>query len=128
MNESVNKLLIVDDLEINRDVLRVILEENYEIHEAADGEQALEYLSDSNFFPEAILLDLMMPGIDGFETLEQIRKNEKLVNIPVLFITASDSDEDESRGILSGANDYITKPIKMDLFKAKLAKLNLFRM
>jgi putative two-component system response regulator len=118
-------ILIVDDIEINRIILREILQKDYQIVEAAGGTEALEILfgSDShpNFIlPTAVLLDVMMPDIDGFQVLKQLKQKEKTKNIPVLFITAADSEETESRGLSEGAADYITKPFNHDVVRARV--------
>ena len=118
-------ILIVDDIEINRIILREILQNDYEIVEAPGGKEALETLFGEEGQPEpplptAILLDIMMPGIDGFKVLEQIKQSERTRNIPVLFITAADSEESESRGLSEGAADYITKPFNHDVVRARV--------
>ena len=118
-------ILIVDDIEINRIILREILQNDYDIIEAANGREALDklFMEDGTPFkvlPTTILLDVMMPGIDGFEVLEEIKKNNVTTNIPVLFITAADSDETESKGLMAGAADYITKPFNHNVVRARV--------
>ena len=119
-------ILIVDDIDINRIILREILQGEYEIIEAADGQEALDTFFPNNdgvpaeVLPTAVLLDVMMPGIDGFGVLEVIKKNDATKNIPVLFITAADSEETESKGLLAGAADYITKPFNHDVVRARV--------
>jgi len=113
-------ILIVDDIEINRMILREMLQDEYSVIEAACGNEALDILFKQEIMPTAILLDIMMPGIDGFKVLEHIKNNESTKNIPVLFITAADSDETESRGLTSGAADYITKPFNHDVVRARV--------
>jgi len=118
-------ILIVDDIEINRIIQREILQDDYDITEAANGREALDQLILENgkiadVLPTAILLDVMMPDLDGFEVLEVIKKNTALMNIPVLFITAADSDETESKGLMAGAADYITKPFNHNVVRARV--------
>ena len=118
-------ILIVDDIDINRIILREILQDDYDILEAASGKEALDILfpessKPRNPLPIAILLDVMMPGIDGFEVLERIKKNEITKNIPVLFITATDSEESESKGLTAGEADYLTKPFNYDIVRARV--------
>ena len=118
-------ILIVDDIEINRIILREILQNDYDIIEAAGGGEALGILFNENgepadTLPTTILLDVMMPDIDGFQVLEKIKKNDVTKNIPVLFITASDSEETESRGLVAGAADYITKPFNHNVVRARV--------
>jgi len=113
-------ILIVDDIEINRIILREILQDDYKVIEAASGDEALRILFKDNVLPTAVLLDIIMPEIDGFQVLDRIKGNEKTRNIPVLFITAADSDETESRGLKSGAADYVTKPFNHDVVRARV--------
>jgi len=118
-------ILIVDDVEINRIILREILQNDYEIIEAADGRDALELLFTENGMPAeklptTILLDVMMPDVNGFEVLEKVKKHEGTKNIPVLFITAADDEETESKGLNAGAADYITKPFNHDVVRARV--------
>ena len=113
-------ILIVDDIEINRMILREMLQDDYQIIEAGSGGEALSILFEDKIFPTVVLLDIIMPDIDGFEVLERIKLDENMKNIPVLFITAADSDETESRGLKSGAADYVTKPFNHDVVRARV--------
>lgn len=102
-------VLVVDD---EPDVLllcRVNLEfEGYEVLEAADGEAAMELLRASR--PDVVLLDVMMPKMDGWQVLAEIKADEELGDIPVVMLTAKVQDQDQIRGWSQGAADYITKP------------------
>ena len=120
MQQEKDKILIVDDIEINRLILREILEADYQVLEAANGEEAFKILYEDNAAPTMVLLDIMMPGIDGFQVLDRIKSEDATKSIPVLFITAADSDETESRGLKAGAADYITKPFNHDIVKARV--------
>jgi len=113
-------ILIVDDIDINRLILREILSSEYDIMEAADGFQAIEKLLNSPIVPSAVLLDIMMPGMDGFEVLALMKANVRTERIPVLFITAADANTNESRGLQEGASDYISKPFNPDVVKARI--------
>jgi len=118
-------ILIVDDVEINRIILREILIDEYDITEAANGREALNTLFSENnkpvdSLPTAILLDVMMPELNGFEVLEVVKREEATKNIPVLFITAADSEETESKGLMAGAADYITKPFNQAVVRARV--------
>jgi two-component system, OmpR family, alkaline phosphatase synthesis response regulator PhoP len=102
-------VLVVDD---EPDVLllcRVNLEfEGYEVVEASDGEQALERLAQQRF--DAVLLDVMMPRMDGWQVLEAIKADDELKDTPVVMLTAKVQDQDQIRGWSQGAADYVTKP------------------
>jgi len=125
MGNKKDIILIVDDVSINRDILSETLKDDYDILEAANGAEALKILfptddTPAEVLPTAILLDVMMPGIDGFEVLDVIKKNDATKKIPVLFITATDSKEIESKGLKAGAADYITKPFNIDVVRARV--------
>ena len=113
-------ILIVDDDEINRMILVDMLSGEYDVIEAANGAETLDILYNRKIIPTAILLDIIMPGIDGFEVLEQIKSHYETERIPVLFITGADADTNESRGLKSGAADYIPKPFNPDVVKTRL--------
>ena len=124
-NAKKDIVLIVDDIEINRQMLQEMVQSEYDVIDAAGGQEALDVLFDADgeaaeLLPTAVLLDLMMPDVDGFEVLDKIKSNEKTKNIPVLFITAEDSEDVETRGLESGAADYITKPFNPHIVKARI--------
>ena len=102
------KVLIVDDTPMNLSILEEILEKDYLISIAQSGQQALGITE--KFLPDLILLDVNMPGIDGFETCRELKSREDTRNIPVIFITARVEPEDVIRGFKEGGVDYITKP------------------
>ncbi len=104
-------VLIVDDQEINRDVLGMILEDDYEIIYACDGREALEQIEKYRDRLSVVLLDLMMPEIDGFQVLEKVRGDEFLNHIPIIVLTAEKNAE--LRALQMGAADFITKPFDM---------------
>jgi len=101
-------ILIVDDETSNIDVLKFILEDKYKLFIAKSGEQAIRIARER--LPDLILLDVIMPGISGFETLAEIEKSELTKHIPVIFITGQDNTENEVKGLNMGAVDYIKKP------------------
>jgi diguanylate cyclase (GGDEF)-like protein len=114
-------LLIVDDVADNRSVLaRRFGRQGFQTIEAASGVQALELLDQQGV--SAVLLDVMMPGIDGFEVLRRIRKNHAESDLPVIMVTAKTDGSDVAEALRAGANDYITKPVD---FTAALARVNM---
>jgi len=119
-HEARDVILIVDDIDVNRMILAEILKDDYDITEASSGREAFELLFEENLSPTVVLLDIMMPDIDGFQVLERMKKTNSTKHIPVLFITAADSDETESLGLKSGAADYVTKPFNYDVVKARV--------
>ena len=114
------KVLLVDDREENLTALEAILkDENYELIKAHSGKEALSLLlKDVDF--HLIILDVLMPIMNGFETAELIYDRERLVNIPIIFLTAMDIEGNIYRGYKAGAVDYISKPIIPDLLKVKV--------
>lgn len=107
------KVMIVDDTPANIDVLRRILgEDGFEISIAMTGESALTLVEKNR--PDLILLDVMMPGIDGFETCERLKANPATKDIPIVFVTAKTEVEDVVRGFKVGSVDYIAKPFKRE--------------
>ena len=107
------RILIVDDMPANLDVLVKALQgENYNIFVAADGESAIEVAANSK--PDLILLDVMMPGIDGYETCRRLKRDDRLASIPVLFLTARDDIDGIVEGFESGGLDYMTKPFRKE--------------
>jgi len=111
-------ILIVDDTEENVDILLSTLGEFYDISVAIDGESALEILE--NTTPDLILLDIMMPGISGYEVCEWLKRETRTLKIPVIFLTALGEAESEEYGLSLGAVDYITKPFNPSLVKARV--------
>lgn len=116
------KILLVDDRAENLFSLEVIFsDENYTCVRANSGKEALNILSNDEDFA-IILMDVQMPMMDGFETVELIRQKEKLQHIPIIFLTASmDSSVQIFKGYLAGAVDYLTKPFSPVILKAKVA-------
>ncbi len=104
------RVLIVDDQDANRLLLRDLLEsQGHEVTEAADGEEALQRVSE--IAPDVVLLDIGMPGMDGFEVCRRIKADPATASIPVLLVTALSQRDQRLLGIGAGANDYITKPV-----------------
>ena len=112
-------VLIVDDEPINLQVLRNILRlEEFRILEACDGHQALRLLDEEK--PEIVLLDVMMPGMTGFEVTQRIRHRFSANDLPILLVTAKNQVQDLERGLESGANDYLTKPFSKNELLARM--------
>lgn len=121
MKSGRDRVLIVDDVEINRVILREMLQNDYEIMEAESGMQAVQLVFDEKTRPDAVLLDIMMPEMDGFEVLQVMKSTPMTDKIPVLFITAADASITETKGLREGAVDYISKPFNPDVVSARLA-------
>lgn len=113
------EILIVDDDPRSVKFLGAELRNYYKVRFATSGEKALEIAS-SEPSPDLILLDIAMPAMDGYMVCKRLKGNEKTKNIPVIFITAKDEVEDETKGFELGAVDYITKPISLPIVKARV--------
>jgi diguanylate cyclase (GGDEF)-like protein len=111
-------VLIVDDMAANIEVLNGVLDEDYEILFATNGKDAVEIAVDQ--LPDIILLDVIMPDMDGYEVCASLKANYRTQNIPVVFITAMDQEEEESKGLNAGGIDYITKPVRPSIVKARV--------
>jgi putative two-component system response regulator len=107
MAERVPTVLVVDDVELNRMILEEILMDSYYIITAGNGKEALEILRKTEVLPKIILLDVIMPEMNGYQMLEILKADDSLKRIPVIFITTSDS---ESEALAAGAVDFISKP------------------
>jgi two-component system, cell cycle response regulator len=115
-----NNILVVDDNVVNQKVLSKVLESNgYKVSCASDGQEALDYIN--NYMPDLVLLDVQMPGINGFDVCRRIKANEKTEEIPVIFITASDTVESKVEGFKAGAVDYIPRPLQMPEVLARVS-------
>jgi CheY-like chemotaxis protein len=112
------RILVVDDLEDNLFLLQTILaEEGYEVDIAKNGKSALAKIEESS--PDLVLMDAMMPGMNGYEVTRRIRQNKKLPFIPILMITAY-VEANVPKGLELGANDFIRKPIDYDELMARI--------
>jgi len=117
-------IMVVDDTETNIDVLVETLGDEYDVSIAMDGKSALQDAKENP--PDLILLDIMMPEMDGYEVCRRLKADEKTKNIPVIFVTAMHEIEDETKGFEMGAVDYITKPISPSVVKSRVqSHLNL---
>ncbi len=121
MTELLNKptLLIADDEPGNVRILVELLRSDYTIKVATDGETVLK-VAKSEPFPDLILLDVVMPGLDGYETCRILKQNEITKNIPVIFVTGKIDEKDESKAFEVGAVDYISKPFNPVIVKARV--------
>lgn len=118
MSSQKQSVLIVDDIPDNIEVLDGILKSEYQVKVSTSGRMALKVISQT--LPDLILLDVMMPDMNGYEVLEKIREDDKYKDIPIIFVTAKGEVEDETKGLALGAVDYIVKPIDPQIVKARV--------
>lgn len=112
-------VLIVEDMAANIQVLTNALHADYNIKVATTGERGLEVCQEENK-PDLVLLDIMLPGIDGYEVIRQLKASSETNSIPVVFLTALKDAEEETKGLNLGAVDYITKPFHLPIVKARI--------
>ncbi|MEE1152624.1 MAG: response regulator [Prevotella sp.] len=117
-------VLIVDDIPINVTLIEKMLKPfHFVIEKANDGRTALDIVADNK--PDLILLDLMMPGMNGYDVIKQLRAKEETQQLPIIVISALNSNEDVVKGYDLGANDFLTKPIIMNrLHTSVITQLN----
>ncbi|MDX9795696.1 MAG: diguanylate cyclase [Arcobacteraceae bacterium] len=119
INKKKQTILIVDDMTTNLLILSDLLKDEYSIKVAKNGQKALDIVHSSDEV-DIILLDIMMPDIDGYEVCRELKSNPKTKNIPIIFVTAKDNDADEEYGLNLGAIDYITKPFNKAIVKLRI--------
>ena len=112
------RILVVDDAIENVRILRAALKDEHDVVFALDGQKALQVACDQR--PDLILLDAMMPGVDGWAVCSELKASVHTANIPILFVTALNSPEDETRALEAGAVDFITKPINTAVVRARV--------
>ena len=111
--QNKKRILIVDDESVNIKILKQILSLDYNVSAAMDGPDAIETAEE--IIPDLILLDVVMPEMDGYTVISKLKNNEVTRHIPVVFLTAMISPGDETKGFNLGASDYIFKPFSADL-------------
>ena len=112
-------ILVVDDTPDNLALMSSLLKDAYKVKIANGGEKALK-IAASDPPPNLILLDIMMPGMDGYEVCRRLKGDPETMNIPVIFLTARSEVEDEKKGLELGAVDYITKPVSPPIVMARV--------
>jgi CheY-like chemotaxis protein len=121
-NEGTKRVLVADDSPVSRELIREILEnDNYEVIEAGDGGEALEKLRQNRL--DLALLDIQMPVKDGNTVIREIRADPRLSHLPVAALTAYAMRGDREKALALGFNAYITKPIEIAEFRARVAEL-----
>jgi PleD family two-component response regulator len=119
MNENNCRVLVVDDNRINRlKLTRALDKEDYDLSEASGGQEALDMLRSQVF--HLVLLDILMPDVDGFQVLAQMQSDGQLRGIPVIMVSAVEEQEDVDRCLKMGAVDYISKPFDAEALKDRV--------
>jgi two-component system cell cycle response regulator DivK len=114
------KVLVVEDVDFNRDLLVQLLEDKYQVIEAVNGQEGVELAEKER--PELILMDLSLPIMDGWEATRRIKANPDLSSIPVIALTAHAMVGDQEKALAAGCDDYLVKPLNEEILMAKIAK------
>ena len=114
------KILVVEDVDFNRDLLVQLLEGDYEVIEAVNGQEGVELAERER--PDLILMDLSLPVMDGWEATRQLKANDDFRSIPVIALTAHAMKGDEGKALAAGCDDYLVKPLDEDELIAKIQK------
>jgi len=116
MTEKKPRILIAEDFEENRIALKLILKHTgFEVIEAEDGQQAIEAVRREN--PDLVLMDVTLPVIDGLQATREIRRDEKFERLPIIIVSAHDSDEIRRQATEAGGSEYISKPVEIEELK-----------
>jgi CheY-like chemotaxis protein len=116
------KVLVADDKATSRELIRTVLESRgYTVSEAADGLEAVRHARESA--PDLIILDLHMPGLDGFGVLQELRRDEKFATTPIMALTASAMQGDRARALAAGFDSYVSKPIPLPALREEVERL-----
>lgn len=113
-------VLVVDDTPDNLSLMSGLLKEHYKVKVAINGERALK-IARTLPLPDLILLDIMMPGMSGYEVCAELKADPATAGVPIIFLTAMSATEDEKKGLDLGASDFITKPVNPPIVLARVA-------
>jgi two-component system cell cycle response regulator DivK len=119
-DKAMKKILIVEDVEFNRDLIVQLLEDTYDVLTAADGAEGLQFAAREH--PDLILMDLSLPVIDGWEATRCIKAQPALQDIPIIALSAHAMMGDREKALQSGCDEYLSKPLDEDLLFATLAR------
>ena len=119
MNCEQSRILLVDDIPGNLKLLALALKGEHKVLVATSGSEALEIIN-SHPLPDLILLDVMMPGMDGYEVCQRLKENEETNEIPIIFVSALNDDINEEHGLGLGAEDFFRKPYSVPLIKRRV--------
>jgi DNA-binding response OmpR family regulator len=116
--EKKKKVFLIDDDEIHLITAELFLKGEYEVHKAKSGKEALDYLRDNKFVPDIILLDIVMPNMDGWEVFNRIKGLDFLNKVPIVFLTSVTEETEKKRAYKMGIADYCVKPFNMTELKS----------
>jgi DNA-binding response OmpR family regulator len=114
------KIYLIDDDEIHLTTAELFLQDEYEVHKAKSGQEALDYITNNKFVPHIILLDLVMPNMTGWDVFKKLRQIDFLKNVPIAFVTSTVEDEERKKAFKMGIAEYIMKPFNMTELKSRV--------
>jgi len=120
-NNNTKKILLVDDNEVQLSIAEVQLKKEYQVTTAKSGKEALDYLF-HGFIPSLIILDILMPGMDGWETFGRLRAISKLHEVPIVFLSSINDQKEIDRAFDMGAADFLVKPCNSKVFLERIRK------
>jgi len=123
MNKEKKRILLIDDDEIQHKMAEAMLNDYYKVFHTKSGSDALNYLYDCSFVPHLILLDILMPEMDGWEVFNRLRALSLLKNVPIIFLTALNTTDEEKRAFDMGAADFIIKPYDQENLLERINKI-----
>ncbi|MDQ2056349.1 response regulator [Halobellus sp. H-GB7] len=118
-----HSILIADDDEEIRELLTFKLQSGYEVTAAADGRECWRYLENATDLPDLVVLDVMMPGLNGYRVLDRMQDDDRLADIDVIMLTSRGKEDDIVRALESGATDYMTKPFSANELIARIKRV-----
>jgi DNA-binding response OmpR family regulator len=119
--ETRQKICIVDDDAMQATLIGMMLSEDYQVIQATSGSEGLELIQREK--PDLVLLDIMMPDINGLDVCEQLKSNPETSRIPIVFLTGLEDARDQEKGFELGADDYITKPVSPSVVKVRVGRI-----
>jgi len=119
-DDKKTKIYLIDDDEIHLTTAELYLQDEYEVHKAKSGQEALDYINNNKFIPNIILLDVMMPNMNGWEVFKKLREIDFLKNVPIAFVTSVAEESEKKKAGKMGIADYIMKPFNMTELKGRV--------
>ena len=117
------KIYLIDDDEIHLTTAELYLKDEYEVHKAKSGQEALDYINNNKFMPNIILLDMIMPNMSGWEVFKRLREMDSLKNVPIAFLTSIAEEAEKKKAYKMGAADYIMKPFNMTELRSRVKEI-----
>ena len=122
-NDNKKKIYVIDDDETHLITAELFLKDEYELRKAISGQEALDCINNNEFIPSLVLLDLLMPKMDGWEVYKRLREMEPLKDVPIAFLTSLEDAAEQKRAMKMGATDYIMKPYNMTELRTRVKEV-----